>query len=92
MLEGGRGLLEELHEVFTYIEASNNLRHVPAGLPIGQIRDLPSVAIREAIVNGVAHREWSLTQPTTVEHIGRTLRVTSPGGFFGGVTASSTAQ
>src|SRR5699024_6425215 len=34
---------------------------------------------------GVAHREWSDPAPTTIEHIGRTLRVTSPGGFYGGV-------
>lgn len=87
--EGSRGLLEELQEVFTHITANNAVRHMPKGVAVGQIRDLPEQAVREAIVNGLAHREWGLALPTTVEHIGRTLRVTSPGGFFGGVTSAN---
>lgn len=87
--EGSRGLLEELLEVFTHVSANNALRHRAQGVTMGQVRDLPELAVREAIVNGLAHREWGLAQPTTVEHIGRTLRVTSPGGFFGGVNSSN---
>ncbi|WP_109506896.1 ATP-binding protein [Nocardioides speluncae] len=87
--KGNRGLLEELQEVITHISASNATRHLPKGIAVGQVRDLPELAVREAVVNGVAHREWGLAQPTTVEHIGRTLRVTSPGGFFGGVNSSN---
>lgn len=33
----------------------------------------------------MAHREWGIAEPTVIEHVGRTLRVTSPGGFVGGV-------
>lgn len=87
--EGGRGILEELQEVFTNIAANNAVRHITKGVAVGQIRDLPEQAVREAIVNGLAHREWGLPEPTTVEHIGATLRVTSPGGFFGGVTSAN---
>lgn len=89
VLEGGRGLLEELQEVFTHIDANNAVRHLPKGIAVGQIRDLPERAVREAVVNGLAHREWGLSQPTMVEHIGRTLRITSPGGFYGGVTSEN---
>lgn len=81
----GRSLLEELAEVFTTMNAHNATRHVQAGLIVRQVRDIPQLAAREAIVNGVAHREWGQSGPTVVEHIGRTLRVTSPGGFYGGV-------
>lgn len=84
-----RSLLEELAEVFLTMEAHNATRHVQAGLVVRQVRDIPVLAAREAVVNGVAHREWGLPQPSVVEHIGRTLRVTSPGGFFGGVTESN---
>ncbi len=87
--EGGRGVLEELQEVFTNISANNSVRHLPKGVAVGQVRDLPEQAVREAVVNGLAHREWGIIAPTTVEHIGRTLRVTSPGGFFGGVTSAN---
>lgn len=85
----GRSLLEELAEIFLTIEAHNTTRHLQAGLVVRQVRDIPTLAAREAVVNGVAHREWGLSGPTVVEHIGRTLRVTSPGGFFGGVNESN---
>ncbi|MDF1488191.1 ATP-binding protein [Tessaracoccus caeni] len=84
-----RSLLEELAEVFLTMDAHNASRHVQAGLVMGQVRDIPALAAREAVVNGVAHREWGVLEPTVVEHIGRTLRVTSPGGFFGGVNESN---
>lgn len=85
----GRSVLEELDEVFTSIDAHNATRHVQHGLVMRQGRDVPTLAAREAVVNGVVHRDWGSRNPTTVEHIGRTLRVTSPGGFFGGVNESN---
>lgn len=82
----GRPLLEEVAETFTLVSAYNRTTHIRQGLSIGQVSELPELASREAIVNGVVHREWGVSDPTMVEHVGRTLRVTSPGGFFGGVT------
>ncbi|GAB3919084.1 transcriptional regulator [Microlunatus endophyticus] len=84
-----RSLLEELSEVFLTMDAHNTIRHVQSGLIVRQVRDIPVLAAREAVVNGVAHREWGLPSPTVVEHVGRTLRVTSPGGFYGGVNESN---
>lgn len=85
----GRSLVEELVEVFQAVDANTSTVHLPAGLVVGQHREIPRRAAREAIVNGVAHREWGNSEPTVVEHVGRLLRVTSPGGFFGGVTAAN---
>jgi ATP-dependent DNA helicase RecG len=79
-------VIEQLAEVFTAAQANNPIRHLDAGLAVGQVRRLPERALREAIVNGLAHREWSIAAPTVVEHIGDTLRVTSPGGFVAGIT------
>lgn len=84
-----RSLLEELAEVFQGIDAHNATRHVQSGLVVGQLRDIPRPAAREAVVNGVAHREWGVPDATVVEHVGRVLRVTSPGGFYGGVTSDN---
>ncbi len=78
-------MIEQLVEVFTTAQANNPVRHLSSGLPIGQIRQLPERAVREAIVNGLAHRDWNSPAPTVVEHIGGTLRVTSPGGFAPGI-------
>ncbi|MCA9530634.1 MAG: putative DNA binding domain-containing protein [Myxococcales bacterium] len=85
----GRSLLEELAEVFTHVDANNAIRHLPQGLVAGRVRQIPALAAREAIVNGVAHRDWNSPEPTLVEHVGQTLRVTSPGGFCGGVTPAN---
>lgn len=83
---GQRSLLQELAEVFQALEGNNALLHLHReGLVVGQLREIPPLAAREAIVNGVAHREWGSADPTLIEHVGRTLRITSPGGFVGGV-------
>ncbi len=83
----GQGLLEELWDVEQAIAAANPTVHRHAGLAAGQFNVLPPLAVREAIVNAVVHRDWSTsTEPTTVEHIGSALTVSSPGGFVGGVS------
>ena len=51
--------------------------------------ELPELAFREALINAVMHRDWELTEPTIVEHVGSAVTVQSPGGFFGGVTADT---
>lgn len=86
---GGRGALEELSDVYQAFMVHNPLRHVPEGLVHGQVRSIPERAGREAIVNAVAHRDWHTPDAVTVEHTGATLTVTSPGGFYGGVTAEN---
>ena len=57
--------------------------------PRGQLRAIPSRAVREVIVNGVIHRDWLSPQSTVVEHTGDMLAVTSPGGFLGGITPAN---
>lgn len=84
--EAGRSLLEEIDAVEAAVDAFNEERHIRRGFVIGRLRDLPVAAVREAIVNGAVHRDWVCPAPTVVEHVGRTLVVTSPGGFIGGVT------
>jgi ATP-dependent DNA helicase RecG len=84
-----RPLLEQVWDVDQASQASNRLVHVPEGFAHGQLRAIPPRAVREAIVNGVVHRDWLSPHPTTVEHIGDVLTVTSPGGFIGGVSPSN---
>ena len=85
----GRGLIEELHEVERAIAVNNPTEHIQRGFVIGQLTALPPKAAREAIVNGLAHRDWNATDATSIEHIGFTLVVMSPGGFIGGVNAGN---
>jgi ATP-dependent DNA helicase RecG len=82
-------LLEQVYEVDNASSANNRLVHRRDGLAAGQLRAIPSGALREAVVNGVVHRDWLSPEPTTVEHIGDELVVTSPGGFIGGIGPSN---
>lgn len=82
-------LLTQLAHVETAATASNRTVHLSAGLVQGQVRALPPSAVREAIINGVVHRDWASSAPTVVEHVGDTLTVTSPGGFIGGISPAN---
>jgi len=84
-----RALIEELYEVERAIRATNRIRHLPSGLVNSQVRELPVRAVREAIINGVAHRDWNSVAATVVERVGRNLEVVSPGGFVNGVTSDN---
>lgn len=85
----GRSLAEELHDVFTHIDAHVRNVHIQLGLSVAQVQAVPRLAAREAVVNGVAHRDWTSPQPTVVEHVDSTFTVTSPGGFYGSVTENN---
>jgi ATP-dependent DNA helicase RecG len=87
--DAGLSLIEELQAVFSTARAHNPMVHVSQGLAIGQTRRIPERTLREAVVNGVAHREWGVDDLTVVEHLGNSLKVTSPGAFFGGVTSDN---
>ena len=84
----GTSLLEALREVEIRLDAVNRIRPVNHGLVEEPARALPPRAVREAILNGLTHRDWFRSEPTTVRWIETddTLEVTSPGGFTGGVT------
>lgn len=87
----GRGpLLEQVWEVDLASQMANREIQMAGqfseGFSGAQFRAIPPRALREAIVNGVVHRDWLSQHPTTVEHIGDVITVSSPGGFIGGVS------
>ncbi|MDQ3262958.1 MAG: putative DNA binding domain-containing protein [Myxococcota bacterium] len=64
----------------------------PINLPDGQqihIADFPELAVREALVNAVVHRDHHLPEPVSVEHSQEVLVITSPGPLVSGVTPSN---
>ena len=85
-IEGTGPLLAQVRKVEQACEVANRITHTAKGFAHGRTRAIPPGTLREAIVNGVVHRDWLSRQPTTIEHVGDTLTVTSPGGFLGGVT------
>lgn len=88
-VRGTGPLLEQVAAVEAAADAANRVVHIPGGFAHGQLRELPPLALREAVVNGAIHRDWLSPQPTTIEHIGSRATITSPGGFMGGVGPSN---
>lgn len=85
-----RPLLELYHEAKIAIDAANDL--VQLSLPSGvrpQIRTIPDLAVREALINALMHRDYRLPDPVDVEFVGSELVVSSPGGFVSGVDESN---
>ncbi|WP_419551460.1 RNA-binding domain-containing protein [Candidatus Poriferisodalis sp.] len=85
----GLSLLEELDLVEDAYTHHNPSRELTMGLGIVRVHAIPERSLREAILNGVCHRDWNQSDPTVIEHIGNELRVTSPGGFIGDVVAEN---
>ncbi|GAA2077424.1 hypothetical protein GCM10009840_10160 [Pseudolysinimonas kribbensis] len=83
-------LVVAVQRVFDLIDA--RLETTPVSIGKGQqlhIADLPEPAVREAVVNGMMHREYFSLERTSVEHTVTQLRVSSPGGFVPGVNVNN---
>lgn len=85
----GLPLLVELERLFATLDAHlATTTQVRLGTR-ATVPEIPTAAAREAIVNGVMHRDWRIPEPIEVEHEGAQLTVTSPGGFLPGVSATN---
>lgn len=87
----GTSVLEQLARVEALMEAANDTVTLSGSFAERQLRLLPPRTVREAVLNGLVHRDWHQVEPTTVVWVEAncSLEVTSPGGFVGGVTASN---
>lgn len=87
----GTSVLEQLARVEAVIEAANDAVTLSGSFAERQIRLLPPRTAREAVLNGLVHRDWHQAEPTAVVWVeaDSSLEVTSPGGFVGGVTPSN---
>ncbi|GAB3594530.1 Divergent AAA domain protein [Corynebacterium faecale] len=84
-------LLEQLAEMEKVISGVNTAITVERGFHHEQVRRIPPLAIREALLNGVIHRDWNRNAATEVRwtDLDSSLRVLSPGGFPGEVNAGN---
>lgn len=71
---------------------ATRIDRTPILLPSGQqieLPDLPEGPVREAIANAVAHRDWRLHDPISIEHSPTRLVIDSPGPLVSGVTVEN---
>lgn len=87
----GDSLAEQISKIEGALDVMNTRVTVKSGLSDQQVRRVPRDAVREAILNGIIHRDWNLSEPTEVRWIDAdsTLEVVSPGGFVGEVNSSN---
>lgn len=83
----GLSLLEQIHRVEALLEAANDRVTISGEFAERTVRELPMRSAREAVLNGVVHRDWNLHEATTVTWVEEdvSLTVVSPGGFVGGI-------
>jgi ATP-dependent DNA helicase RecG len=73
--------------IMELIQARRKL--TPVNLPTGQqihVEDFPELAVREALANGLIHRDYHVDEAVTVEHSPEVFVVSSPGPLVSGVT------
>jgi ATP-dependent DNA helicase RecG len=83
----GLALLEQLEAVETSLSAFNTATTVTHGFAEASVRQIPERTVREAVLNGIVHRDWMSMEPVSVTwfEADHALEVLSPGGFTGGV-------
>lgn len=74
-------LLAQLDGAYAFLESCNRYRTEYSGLRREDRSDWPEVALREALVNSVAHRDYSLSGPTLVSVTPSAAEVVSLGGL-----------
>ncbi len=83
------GFLLVMDEVWQAVSARNDIQHMQEGF---FIRDIPvqrEDVVREAILNGVCHRDYRQGGSVFVKQWPRRLEVASPGGLPSGVTVEN---
>lgn len=85
MIEGI--LIEQIDEAMDFIRKNINVRFVMTGKPAReQIWDYPLEALREALINAVCHRDYTIPSDTEVRIYDDRLIVWNPGGLPFGIT------
>jgi ATP-dependent DNA helicase RecG len=83
---GGRDcILVALDKIMLLLGQSNPVMTVPSGLFHPEFPQYPTIALREALLNAFAHRDYSIPGMVFIRHFRDRFEINSPGGFVGGV-------
>lgn len=74
-------LLKQLHDAYDFLSYNNRYRTRFEGLRRVDYSDYPPIALREALVNSLAHREFALSGPTLVSIMPSKVEIVSLGGL-----------
>ncbi|MBE7008869.1 MAG: AAA family ATPase [Ruminococcaceae bacterium] len=79
-------LLEQLDEAYSYIDRFNRTYAEFAGLDRVERRDYPPEALREALLNAIVHRDYSVASSTLISIFDDRIEFVSIGGLVRGIS------
>lgn len=79
-------ILQQLHDSYKYIGMFNKLHATYSGLERIDRRDYPEVAIREALLNAIVHRDYSFSGSSLISIFEDRLEFVSLGGLVSGLS------
>jgi len=85
-VEFREGALLYLDALWDLVDKRNDLQSYQDGLFMKQVPTFNEAAVREAILNAVAHRDYRLHGSVFLRQYPRRIRIESPGGFLPGIT------
>lgn len=87
---GGRDcILVALDKIMLLLGQNNPVTTVQSGLFHPEFPQYPTIALREALLNAFAHRDYSIPGMVFIRHYRDRFEINSPGGFSGGVTPAN---
>ena len=78
-------LLKQMNEVYDYIDIHNQTRSTIEKLSRIDIRDYPILALREALLNLLVHRDYSLSASSLISIYDNKIEFMSVGGLVQGI-------
>lgn len=82
-------ILRQFRELANFLDLSNGMRStIVDGLHRVDVRDYPPVALREALLNSIVHRDYSFVAPTLVNVFDSKIEFLNLGGLPKGLTKS----
>lgn len=83
--EFGGSLLRQMNEVYDYVDIRNQTRATIQKLLRVDVRDYPEVAIREALLNTLVHRDYSFSSSSLISIYTDRIEFVSIGGLMPGI-------
>ena len=83
--EFGGSLLQQMNEVYDFIDFRNQTRSTIEKLLRTDVRDYPEIAVREALLNLLVHRDYSFSASALIRIYADRIEFVSIGGLMPGI-------
>ena len=79
-------LFQQMNEIYAFLNICNKTKSTLQGLYRMDKKDYPEVAVREALMNALVHREYSISASTLIGIYDDRMEFTSVGGLPNGIS------